>query len=206
MWINSKNEIINDDAVYVGVNGTTYPAKFHKGEILYPDTHELAGTPQLIQVTLTDPPVSTVYQTVSWSVQDAVQVWQVTDWTVDQVSTFKASTIQMRWDEIKAIRDRRKASGVKVGNNWFNSDDSSRIQQIGLVLMGASMPVGIQWKMMDNNFITMTPTLAGQIFQATAASDMAIFAIAEHHKAAMKAAEDPSSYDFTTGWPLVYGE
>jgi len=54
--------------------------------------------------------------------------------------------------------------------------------------------------------VPMTQTLAAQIFQATAASDQAIFARAEQHKAAMEASANPALYNFLTGWPLSYGE
>lgn len=111
-----------------------------------------------------------------------------------------------KWDAIKTERDRRKAGGVKVGVKWFHSDDASRIQQVGLVMMGASIPANTQWKTMDGSFVTMTQTLAGQIFQASAANDMAIFAATEAHKAAMEASADPASYDFSTGWPKAFGE
>lgn len=111
-----------------------------------------------------------------------------------------------KWDAIKAERDRRKAGGVKVGAKWFHSDDGSRIQQMGLVMMGASIPANLQWKTMDGSFITMTQTLASQVFQAVAASDQAIFTVAEQHKATMEASADPVSYDYSTGWPKIYGE
>lgn len=107
---------------------------------------------------------------------------------------------------IKAERDRRKAGGVKVGAKWFHSDDGSRIQQMGLVMMGASIPTGLQWKTMDGSFITMTQALAGNVFAATAASDQAVFAAAETHRVAMEASADPASYDYSGGWPKIYGE
>lgn len=112
----------------------------------------------------------------------------------------------MKWEEIKAERDRRKFNGVKIGTNWFHSDDTSRIQQIGLLLMGASMPAGIMWKTMTDTFVQMTPTLAQQIFQAVGAQDMEIFAKAEYHRAMMNASPIPSTYDFSAGWPPTFGE
>ena len=111
------------------------------------------------------------------------------------------------WKLIQAERDRRRNDGgYKVGTDWFHSDDTSRIQQLGLVMMGANMPTGILWKTMAGSFVSMTPTLAAQIFQAAAASDLAIFTIAEQKKAAMIASADPASYDCLSGWPLIYGE
>lgn len=110
------------------------------------------------------------------------------------------------WNNIKAERDRRKAGGVKVGAKWFHSDDGSRIQQMTLVMMGASIPAGLQWKTMDGSFITMTQALATSVFGAVAASDQAIFAVAETHRVAMEASADPASYDYSGGWPKVFGE
>lgn len=113
-------------------------------------------------------------------------------------------------ERIKAERDRRKAGGVKVKvgtvNKWFHSDDASLIQQMGLVMMGTSIPADLRWKTMDGSFVTMTQAVAGSVFTAAAASDQAIFAVAETHKAAMESGADPASYDYSTGWPKIYGE
>lgn len=119
---------------------------------------------------------------------------------LDEVKTAK-------WEAIKAERDRRTdQGGYKVGTKWFHSDKKSRSQQLGLVLLGANIPAGLQWKTMDGSFVTMTQQLAGQILAAGAASDQAIFAAAETNKAAMEAGADPASYDFSDGWPKVFGE
>lgn len=112
-----------------------------------------------------------------------------------------------KWDAIKVERDRRTdQGGYKVGTKWFHSDQKSRSQQLGLVLLGASIPANLQWKTMDGSFVTMTATLAQQVLAAAAASDQAIFAAAETHKAAMEASADPASYDFSAGWPKSFGE
>jgi len=121
--------------------------------------------------------------------------------TADEIRAAKIATVT---DEIKADRDRRKSLGCTVGPHRFHSDDASRIQQLGLVMMGANLPAGVQWKTMSGTFVTMTPTLAAQIFQATAARDMAVFAVAEQHKAGVWAAADPSAYNWQTGWPASY--
>lgn len=109
-----------------------------------------------------------------------------------------------KWRAIQAERDRRKANGVKIGDNWFHSDDSSRIQQIALVIFGENLPANIMWKTLNGTFVEMTPTLAIQIFQASAAQDIAIFTVAEQHKAAMMVSENPAEYDFSAGWPETY--
>ena len=109
------------------------------------------------------------------------------------------------WGRIKTERDRRIQSGdYKVGAKWFHSDTFSRTQQIGLVMLGASIPVNTPWKTMDGTSIIMTQTLAGQIFAAAAASDIAIFAAAEVHKAAIETCTDLASYDFYRDWPTTF--
>lgn len=109
------------------------------------------------------------------------------------------------WERIKTERERRRVLGVRVGEHWYHSDDSSRIQQLGLVMMGASIPPELQWKTLTLSgppvFVAMTQALAGGIFQATAASDAALFEAAELHRMAMELSDTPESYDCTTGWP-----
>ena len=109
------------------------------------------------------------------------------------------------WESIKAERDRRASLGVKVGQHWFHSDQKSRTQQLGLVLLGTSIPAGLQWKALTFTpppvFVAMTPMLAKAIVGATAASDAAIFTAAEVHRLAMEASAAPQNYDFSVGWP-----
>lgn len=107
------------------------------------------------------------------------------------------------WNAIKTERDARRANGVKVGEHWLHSDDSSRIQQLALVMFGASLPP-IQWKCLAGEFVTMTPQFAQAIFQSSAANDIAIFTAAETHKAMMNASPNPIAYDYSSGWPPTY--
>jgi len=108
------------------------------------------------------------------------------------------------WIRIQAERDRRQVIGYEVGGKWFHGDLSSRIQQLGLVMLGVNVPAGLQWKTMDGSFVAMTAELAASVFAAAAASDIAIFAAAETHRAAMEASNDPAAYDFSAGWPPVF--
>ena len=109
------------------------------------------------------------------------------------------------WEAIKFERERRTSLGVKVGSHWFHSDQQSRTQQLGLVLLGANIPAGLQWKTLTTTpppvFVTMTPALAQNIVAATAASDAAIFMAAEQHRIALESSSDPENYDFSVGWP-----
>lgn len=113
------------------------------------------------------------------------------------------------WGRIKAHRDHLSDHGgypVMVGSTkkWFHSDPKSKTQQIGLVLLGASVPP-IPWKTMDGTFVPMTQAIALGILQSGMQQDSAIFAAAEIHKSQMLAMAEPESYDFRSGWPEMYG-
>lgn len=124
-----------------------------------------------------------------------------------QFGAAEPTPIQIAWNRIKTERDRRiQQGGYKVGTKWYHSDTFSRTQQMGLVMLGANIPANTPWKTMDGSFVIMTQTLAGQIFAAAAASDIAIFTAAEAHRTAMEASQDPASYNFASGWPSIYGE
>ena len=135
-------------------------------------------------------------------------VWRG-EWASDK-SQYGAWHKAQAWERIKAERDRRKYLGVKVGAHWFHSDDSSRIQQLALVMMGSAIPAGLMWKSLTLTpppvFVEMTPALASSIFQATAAQDAAIFAAAEAHRVAMEASSSPQDYDCSGGWPVSIGD
>ncbi len=120
------------------------------------------------------------------------------------VAEVLAAAKAQRIEQIKADRDARRVAGCPVGAHVFHSDDSSRIQQIGLVMLGANIPAGLKWKVIGGALVDMTPTLAQQIFGAQAARDTALFAQAEAHIAAINAmttVEAVESYDASTGWP-----
>lgn len=103
-----------------------------------------------------------------------------------------------RWSEIKALRENKtQTGGYLVNGNWFHSDTFSRTQQLGLVMMGASIPSGLMWKTMGGTFVQMTPTLAQQIFAAAAQQDAAIFSHAEVLKSDLQA-------DINVGWPTTW--
>jgi hypothetical protein len=111
------------------------------------------------------------------------------------------------WERIKAMRDHRAQNGgYQVAGKWFHSDILSRTQIMALVMMGSNIPAGLQWKTMDGSFIPMNATLANQVFAAAATQDTLTFQAAETHKAAMEALANPATYDYSTGWPAIFGE
>jgi len=103
------------------------------------------------------------------------------------------------WEKIKKERDLRKSGGFKVSGKWYHSDQDSRIQQLGLLIAGAAIPL-IPWKTMDGTFETLTPALVSQIFQAGFALDTALFAQAEQHRTLMMNSSDPLNYNYKIGW------
>ena len=115
-------------------------------------------------------------------------------------------TKEAMWLDIKQRRDSRLNAGFACAGKWWHSDNESRIKYLGLLMLGANMPTTIYWKTMDGSFVQMTPTLAGQLFNAAATFDTTTFTIAEQHKAAMQASSDPIHYDFSANWPLIFGE
>lgn len=130
--------------------------------------------------------------------------WVDYEWVLD---TAKLTSAQNdAWLSIKTMRDTRLNSGFKVGDYWYHSDDPSRIKYLGLMMMGVGIPAGLTWKTMSGASITMTPALAYQVFTSIAGWDSATFIRAEQHKALMVASSDPATYDYTTGWPAVFGE
>jgi hypothetical protein len=110
------------------------------------------------------------------------------------------------WELIKEKRTKVLDEGAEVDGKWFHSDAISKIQQLGLMIMGNNIPAGLQWKTMDGSFVTMTPTLAIQIFNSVVAREQAVFAVAEMHRAELMKSVSPSTYDFMGVWPLGYIE
>lgn len=140
-----------------------------------------------------------LYESINWN--GATPISQV-----DLDATRLAYVQKLMWEHIKEERDTRKAAGVQIGDYWFHSDDTSRIQQIGLVMLGANIPTNLQWKTMSGSFVTMTSALAQQIFQTTAGKDTQIFAVCEDHRKAMLASPNPGFYDYSGNWPITFDE
>jgi len=161
-----------------------------------------------VEVVSTDPSILFVphYASRFVEVPDAVQAGWVLSGENWQAPAVDVDALKVQhWEAIKQERDRRtQAGGYQVAGKWYHSDTFSRTQQMGLVMLGANIPAGLQWKTMDGSFVTMTQTLAGQVFAAAAASDAALFSHAEQIKATMDA--DPAAFDLSAhAWPPVFG-
>lgn len=111
------------------------------------------------------------------------------------------------WELIKFERQlRSREGGYKVGDHWYHSDKDSKVQQIGLVIMGSNMPPNLMWKTMDGNFVQMTPALAQQIFQTAAYVESLIFNKAEEKRQQVMASGDFANFDYFGGWPTAFWE
>lgn len=123
------------------------------------------------------------------------------------------------WRRIAQERDRRIVDGgVKVGEHWFFTTLGARSQYALLDSKATrnALPDNTvlhpSWKTMGSNpdgsriYVPMTVALLRQIIDAGIDQEGATFDAAETHAAAMRAAADPAAYDFSTGWPVVFGE
>ena len=131
--------------------------------------------------------------------------WSGNSWVLDTnlLSQLKSAI----WEEIKRLRDDRlEYGGFKVGQYWFHSDIYAQSNYTDLLMVGANIPANLMWKTMSGAFVLMTQTLAQQILMAKSQQKSLTFVKAEQHRAAMEASSDPLNYDYTTGWPPIYGE
>lgn len=201
--------------MYINTTTGQYPVSEAAIRAAHPDTSFPTPFVAPDDYALVFPTPQPAYDAITQSVRETApalsvkgeyeQQWEVVALPPEQAEVNRAAARQAKWEGIKAERDRRKFLGVKVGAHWFHSDDSSRIQQLALAMMGNAVPAGLMWKVLTLTpppvFVEMTPALAQGIFQATAASDAAIFAAAEAHRVEMEASPAPEGYNFSADWP-----
>lgn len=126
--------------------------------------------------------------------------------TLDECKSFM-------WEDIKAERDRRKyEGGAKVGELWWLSTRDAIGEYNSLLSIAArnSLPgtyvMRAAWRSMSGVTQDMTPNLASQILMAGFALFAAIDDAAQAHGLAMEQSADPAGYDFSGGWPAIYGQ
>lgn len=157
---------------------------------------------------------------IGWrAVSDASEVDQNEDFSETQPQLTNAQIKAKKWEEIKFKRDAVSFGGVKIGAHCFHSDESSKTKYLGLIrkadsviASGGSTNSNIQyngndipWKTLDDGFVLMTVELAYSIFDAVVGLEFVAFAVANSHRVAMEASEDPAEYDFSAGWPETFG-
>lgn len=137
--------------------------------------------------------------------------------TADELAVARAA----RWEEIKAFRDNRLDNGgYEAAGHWYNSDIRAKGEQAVLAgradriqLAGGDMDAqyviggeNVQWKTMDNGYVPMTATLALAIRDAAEAMTVKTYKAAATHQYFLNLSADPANYDFSGGWPAIYGE
>lgn len=143
-----------------------------------------------------------VEQNGVWLADDAVAVQAI----IDSYDALAVARLQ-KWGEIKAKREAVKYAGVPIASvgKTIDTDEGARTQQLGLAMMGASLPPGLDWKFADNTLVLMTPALAQEVMMTTAARDMGVFAVGEAYRAQINAMTDWQAIltlDISAGWPV----
>jgi len=124
------------------------------------------------------------------------------------------------WEAIKAYRDMRESSGVKVAvdgvDYWFHSDVRSLIKYLFLLFLStifsSYFPPGLKWKTMSDVEVVITTALVIQVFFKVFEVGGTLFVIGRLHRAAMLLTDDPKSYNYRDpgpgipAWPPIYGE
>lgn len=138
-------------------------------------------------------------------------------WSIETIDVPSADELKARqWERIKSERDRlTQSGGYPLDGYWFHSDTYSLAQQQGLILAamqvqaaGGDMAAPLMatpWWAMGGVPVAMTATLALRLLPAAMTQQVAIFEAAKAHKTALDACADPANYDFSGGWPQVFG-
>ena len=134
-------------------------------------------------------------------------IWANQQWTKPELSEERKLVLQDSiWEGIKAERLKQTTSGVYVPSvdKVFHTDDVSVIQynNIGnMIALGNFEP--IQWKVMDNTWITMTEEVFKDLQIAMVQNTNRIYQVAEVHKAKMMQLDNPEDYDYSEGWNII---
>jgi len=135
--------------------------------------------------------------------------WNGSQWFLD-TNYIQSCRLAIAAD-IKNLRDHKLTDGgypTSVG--WFHSDAEAQLNYEDLYKNRSNLaltPIQSRlWKKMDGSFVVMTEAIVNEIFAIKASQKMGIFAKAEQHQLAVMQSSDPLNYDYTTGWPLIFGE
>lgn len=138
----------------------------------------------------------------------AYHEWTGRAWAISTAAQAEKRSAEQEavWAAIKNKRYNNLRGGIYVSSvqKWFQTDDGSR-QQYTFMRTLPELPAGMQWKTMDNSFVTMSKPLLDELALKLLTDEQADFANAERHRAAMLAAANPLDYDYSTGWTATYG-
>lgn len=197
--INENNEVVQ------------YPYSFNElrsdnSNISFPEEYELTNEALApygaALVTPHDIPNYTIYQDVIEKAPTLLngawhQTYEVIEKSDEEKAFIKSSAQEVMWEQIQIRREEEKIKGVTVGGYQFHGSDPSRIQYLGLAILGPNLPAGIRWKTKTGEFVDMTAQIVQQLIAAIAIRDNQIFIKAEQHRLAMLQASNPYEYDFS---------
>lgn len=168
-----------------------------------------------IQVTTEDSSYTAPWPCHTWhaqSIQEAIDSGIIIQpfKTVEEILSEAKEKV---WSAIKVKReDRTLNGGVKVTvdgvDKWFYTDLKSTTQYNTIINAASQEPLFSipNWKTMDGSFVTMNLELVNKIQLAGIVLNAQTYAVAEQHKAIMLTLADPLTYDYSKGWPLIFGE
>lgn len=133
------------------------------------------------------------------------------DPVVDVGQITKAAEQLFKANQIRDERDRRKLNGVFINycQKWIHTDVFSRTQWLGMlsaVIAGITLPSDPPWTTMDKSTIPLSATLVQAVFQAVMVLDATTFGTCSAKIAAMMLLDDPTTYDYLSGWPTTFGD
>lgn len=136
--------------------------------------------------------------------------WNGEKWAISSAKQAEVKQLQQEQmrEKINALRDQKINGGVYVPelNKWFDSDARAE-RSLNSVkstfdLLG---DMEITWTCADNTQVQINKEKLILVWKAIMQAQQQNHANALHHKAEMMKAENPESYDYSTGWTEVYG-
>lgn len=159
-----------------------------------------------------------VYHTVGtqiWETHVPIDNVEVLEWitlgNTPQLALSPSEIITKITNKIKGERDRRwYKGGVKVGTNWFLTTPIAQGEYNSMLLLSQGQldtyVIRANWRPMSGGVIDMTVGLLNQIITTGFIQLAAIDDASQTHIANVKLSANPSTYNYLTNWPVIYGE
>lgn len=152
------------------------------------------------------------FQTVE-EYQNYLQEYQAAFESVINASN-KIKQQDVMWERIKNYRDFREEGGVDLTIEgtvyWFHSDVKSLIKYMFLLFLAtvfaAQYPGILKWKTMSGSEVVLSKEQVIQMFFRVLYIGQVVFELGRQHREAKLLVDNPYDYDFTAGWPPIFGE